>query len=237
MPDDDSLTACLPSNPFASRFVKAGAMVYRHPETLSAIGVLDLVAHLEQVRFGSIEGDHGTGKSTLLHCMATALMQRFPGGQWVQLGRDPAMSWLGRIVQRIDNAVASWRAQTRTAAGGVLVVDGAEQLPPGVLTCLRMRAKFRGQVCLITTHKPRWGFACLHRTSLNQRLVETMFAELVASIPEATVREKIDKHFRTLDLSEFSNVRDLWSSLYDWVEREHSGTRESRPPRESDRLN
>lgn len=225
MSELDLLTISSPSNPFASRFVKAGARAYRRPDTLSALFVVDLIDQLELVRFGAIEGDHGTGKSTLLHSMASVLNRRFPGGCWVQLSRDPTFHWSRRAAERIDNAMVTWRTQSLAANGGAFVIDGAEQLPLGVLTCLRIRARFRSQVCLITTHKPQRHFVCLHRTSLNRRLIEAMFGELIRSMADTNLREKTESHFRGLDLSEFANVRDLWSSLYDWVERERSSTR------------
>lgn len=198
-------------------------MAYRHPATLSAVSAEELINRLEQVRFGAIQGDHGTGKSTLLHGLASGLDQRFPGGRWVQLNRDPALQYWGRAVERISNAVVTRRTQVSAADGGVLVIDGAEQLPPGILTYLRIHAGSRGPFCLITTHKPQRGFVCLHRTSLNRRLIESMFDELIRSLPDLVFREKIEKHFRTLDLEKFRNVRDLWSSLYDWVERHQFG--------------
>ena len=225
MSEIDLLNISCPSNPFASRFVKAGVIAYRRPDTLSALSVVDLIDQLERVRFGAIEGDHGTGKSTLLHSMASVLDRRFPGGRWVQLSRDPRFHWSRRVAEKIGNAVVTWRTQSLAANGGAFVIDGAEQLPLGVLTCLRIRARFRSQVCLITTHKPQRHFVCLHRTSLNRRLIDAMFKELIRSMADKNLLEKTQRHFLGLDLSELSNVRDLWSSLYDWVEREQSSTR------------
>lgn len=205
-------------NPFASRFVRAGAMRYRDPGTLSSLATVQLMEQLKRVRSGAIEGEHGTGKSTLLNTMASDLEQHFPGGQWVQLTRPIHAGWIAWLKELTGNALVTLRAQSNVELGGVLVIDGAEQLPPGVRALARYRAWMAGQFILITTHSPRRGFVCLYRTSLNRNLIEGMLDELLGPITDEALTLRIRVHFNSLDLSEFSNVRDLWSHMYDWFE-------------------
>lgn len=210
------------TNPFASRFVRAGAIAYRDPGTLSGIPVGDLLDHLACVRWAAIEGEHGTGKSTLLNTIAPGLQERFPGGKWIQLTRSADRGWLARFRERINNAVVTMRAQSGVRRGGVLVIDGAEQLPPMIGTGVRWRAWIKGQACLITTHSPQPGFTCLHRTSLNRAVMDSMLEELLGSVEDREFAAKIRSVYQSMHPSRFANARDLWSQLYDWVETNRS---------------
>ena len=198
-------------NPFASRFVRPGAMVYRDPKTLMTVDVDCLLAELESVRRAAIVGDHGTGKSTLLHTIAAQLESQYPEGRWVQLTRDNGFPIAERCREVVANVRVTLREQKSLVDGGVLVIDGAEQLPAWVRAVIAKRTQQRGQACLITTHRPVKRFKTIFQTALDHKLIEFLVTQLTTdcSDPEliASVRERIK---RPID-----NARELWSDLYD----------------------
>lgn len=211
------------SNPFASRFTRPGAIDYRDPATGRPIDPAELISRLKSMRMGAIVGDHGTGKSTLLQTLSRfESSERFAYGRWIQLGRDPSLKFCGRIRERYDNSIKTLKTQSEVESDHVLIIDGAEQISAIVRSIVRRRALVRGQMCLITTHRTLRGFPTLARTSINPSVVRTLAAELIANIPDPVIRGAMQNTIESRLQHPVTNVRDLWSDLYDTYESQIS---------------
>tara|TARA_R110002072_G_scaffold161403_2_gene312944 strand:+ start:1605 stop:2369 length:765 start_codon:yes stop_codon:yes gene_type:complete len=217
---DDFRPPSQPTNPFSSRHTRPGAIPFRFGlnESDPADHIARIVADLRYHRLGLIVGNHGSGKSTLLHDMADALQAEFPGGKWIQLTADPNHSAVAGISSMLLNDRAASEAQATVSPGGVLVLDGAEQLSPWGRFRVRRRALRAGHVCLATAHHDLRGFHVLHRTKVTAKLIEDLLAELLRDHPNA--REKLARVGNGDLMSSFADVtdvRELWSRLYDVV--------------------
>lgn len=209
------------SNPFASRYVRPGALAFRFDSGLpnqAAVTTTSIVSRLHEVRCGAIIGDHGTGKSTLLRELAEQLERELPGGQWVQLTQEPTSGILSRIV----TSRVVLRLQNRVARGGVLVIDGGEQLPVIARWWIMARARRRGHFCLLTSHRELAGFTTLYRTSLTPALIADLLDELLPPSDDpqrSRLREKLQRHAESIDWRTINNLRDLWDDLYEVAAR------------------
>ncbi|MFG0266940.1 MAG: ATP-binding protein [Rhodopirellula sp. JB055] len=207
------------TNPFASRHTRPGAIPFRFGpnDPDSDERFQNILTGLRQHRLGLIVGNHGSGKSTLLHGIAESLQTQFPGGKWIQLTGEPERSPLRGFSCVLANDRAVGEVQSAVSPGGVLVVDGAEQLSPWGRYQLRRRAQRAGHACLVTAHRDLRGFHVLHRTKVTAKLIEGLLHELLRDHPDA--REKLmPTGGRLLEtLPEITDVRELWSQLYDVV--------------------
>lgn len=219
------------SNPFASRYVRPGALSFRVGSGNPPID--NIVARLREVRCGVLVGDHGTGKSTLLRELASQLNDTMPGGQWVQLTQtwsaSPSLSFADRcqyLLPRLRETIANIRTvaatQRRVVAGGVLVIDGAEQLPAAFRSLIARSSHRREHFVLLTSHHDISSFQTLYRTRLTPTLIHELLDELL-SIADAesniTLRAELQKHIAGVNLDEVTNVRLLWDQLYEVAQR------------------
>lgn len=207
------------SNPFASRYVRPGALPFRFRSNDRPDAI---VAQLREVRFGAIVGDHGTGKSTLLRELAGHLEEEMPGGQWVQLTRDENPG----LVSGIANSRVVLNCQRLVSAGGVLVIDGGEQLPSLARRIAARRTRRCGHFCLLTAHDEIPGFEILYRTSLDVDLIHELIAELLPPplLPtDEVLRQRIYEHVAQTDLTTIDNLRVLWDQLYEVAELVYRG--------------
>ncbi len=218
----------VPSNPFASRYVRPGAIAFRASTTTSP-SLDSIVSRLREFRCGAIVGNHGTGKSTLLRELAATLQHTMPGGQWVQLTQDvmsPASGWLHQRLHQTRAVVTNIRTvlcvQRRVTSGGVLVIDGAEQLPAVCRWLIAVNCRRAGHFCLLTSHHDIAGFETLYRTALSAELIEALLTDLLSPcdhVTNVTLPVHLRQHIATIDLTSVTNLRDLWDELYEVVER------------------
>lgn len=222
-----SFTGQLHSNPFASRYVRPGELAFRPVGKRTADDsqafcseqrhafIDHFVMRLSEVRCGAIIGNHGTGKSTLLRELAGRLDREMPGGAWVQLTQT------NRFSEMLANIRTVSRCLRTTSPGGVLVIDGAEQLPGVVRRWIARKCRRAGRVVLATSHRNLAGFSTLHRTALSPALINELVNELLSDahgdVPHS-LRAHLQNHLQSVALGEVQNLRDLWDELYEVAE-------------------
>jgi hypothetical protein len=185
------------SNPFATRYVRPGAISYRWP----AGGVAEFLDRLKACNWrGEIVGPHGSGKSTLLAALAPALEAA---------GRRVMLFTLGEGARRLPHGGEQLAA---AGPGTVVIVDGYEQLSGWARWMLRTACRRRQCGLLVTTH----------RTSGLPRVTETRVDPAVAV---DIVRELVGEHgsvepgevLPALEASR-GNLREALFQLYDLYE-------------------
>jgi energy-coupling factor transporter ATP-binding protein EcfA2 len=128
------------SNPFATRYIKPGALSFLFPPGQSAAALVEKLA--QQRWWGAIVGPHGAGKSTLLHALEGELMRA--GRQCVRF----RLKQNERSLPLSEAGVGSWNSTTQ------VVVDGYEQVGWWVRWRLKSLCRRRGAGLLVTAHTP-----------------------------------------------------------------------------------
>lgn len=208
------------SNPFCTRFVRPGQIEFQFnadDDTGWPSSSAELVDRLQQVSAGLIVGPHGSGKSTLLCSLDRWLRESFDQVVKLHLHAPDTSTLLHRLQNRRVSARRAIESQQRLSRGGLLIIDGLEQL--GFLDRIRLlrRARRRQQTLLATAHAPLAGLTTLYRTQIDVRLVRSLTEQLVAGAPPELakmVRGELDRQ----NWSTLTNVRQLWFELYDLVQ-------------------
>ncbi|TWT83317.1 hypothetical protein CA13_47820 [Planctomycetes bacterium CA13] len=195
--------------------MRPGAISYRFSSRPVSTGPLqELVDRIPENRFSAIVGNHGTGKSTLIRSLAPLLSNRFDTiGEVLLCAREPKTNRWCHHNQTRDQVT---REQSRIKSGGLLIIDGLEQLSFPAILVIGIRAKRRGQQVLATSHHPILGFKTLHRTTLSAELVQELTEQLIDGIPSDQKRLVMNEVQRRM-ASETVNLRDLWFDCYDLV--------------------
>jgi hypothetical protein len=184
------------SNPFATRFIKPGAVDYVLPPGTTPES---LVAELQQHHWrGSIIGPHGSGKSSLLTALRPALERA---------GRHIVQQQLQAGQRSLDWSALAWREWTNKT---LVIIDGYEQLSLWQCLLLRARCRQRGAGLLVTAHQPvRLPILLQTKPSLELALaiVQRLLPESDDRITPADVAEA---YVRTS-----GNLREMLLSLFD----------------------
>ncbi len=207
----------LSSNPFCTRLVRPGAIDYWFSENRtedSQSSIMRIVASLQQYRRGLIVGAHGTGKTTLLHALRPILQDSFAEVQYVQLSAPCSRRLRGRYTHMRSAAQQLFARQSQLGQGGLLVVDGAEQLWRFDLWRLLRNARNASQAVLATGHQPVRGMRILHQTRLTRQLVHALTESLLLDVPPWLANVVLEELGRR-ECGRLTNVRDLWFDLYD----------------------
>lgn len=217
------------SNPFATRFVRPGCLAWISPSHTS---VANLAAKFKTQHGcqAAIVGPHGSGKSTLL----SHLVPELGDVAWHQPAdkQDGLLNPTGNIVwlalrragQRPLPQIVATRKYWRQ--GGLLVLDGLEQLRPWEVLCLRITQRAAGMGLLATCHRrlrmPGLNLATLVDTHADAELVRRLIVERLESACGISSAWKQD--FTQIQLierlleEEQGNVREVFMRLYDLVE-------------------
>lgn len=198
-------------NPFASRFVRPGAVTFRFLDEHTSVP--HLWETIRRSRVVQIVGPHGSGKTTLLHQLVSERPDWVQPRAWLQLVRDPEETRLQRIVTRAKDTWAVCRAAGKLPAGQMLVVDGAEQIPAPVRFLMLLGARVFRRSLVITSHHPLPGVHVLYRTEVTPELIRALLEEKISQRHAA----RVESYLQTVELSKIDNVRDLWSQLYEVV--------------------
>jgi hypothetical protein len=151
------------SNPFATRFIRPGALPYLFPPGVSVEKLVDDLA--QQGWHGAIIGPHGTGKSSLLVALKPELERR---------GRKVVQQQLQGGQRRLDWTALDWNAWTKET---LVIIDGYEQLSHWQRLLLRARCYRRGAGLLVTAHQPvqlPTIFTAQPTTELAQKIVQQL---------------------------------------------------------------
>lgn len=127
----------LVDNPFATRFIRPGAVDYQFPPEASVTQTVDCLESHDW--WGQILGDHGSGKSTLLATLAPACRER---------GKHVLQTTLSAGERQLPETINIRTLDAKT----LLVIDGFEQLAWSRRQRLKQQARARSAGLLITTH-------------------------------------------------------------------------------------
>jgi hypothetical protein len=153
-----------PSNPFATRFVRPGAIPFLFPP---AIDAERLVARLAELNWrGAIVGPHGSGKSTLLESLRPELSRA--GRRVVHFALHDGE----RSLPPTPRESRSWNKNT------VVIVDGYEQLSVWNRWRLERRQRRIGCGLLVTSHGPT-RLPELYRSAVDCELLERIVERVV----------------------------------------------------------
>ncbi|HEX3871085.1 MAG TPA: hypothetical protein VHV77_11645 [Pirellulales bacterium] len=199
-----STAAGLPhTNPFATRRVRPGAIEFQFP---SGCTLENLAARFEAGGGrGQIVGPHGSGKSTLIASLASALTSR---------GYELLTVTLHAGQRRLPCPLPR---RPQNAKPLVVVIDGNEQLGRFSAWWLRRTCARRGFGLLVTTHR-----ACTlpllytvePSLSTTLKLFEHLLPESDNRIASADVEALYARHR--------GNVREVLFGLYDLYEARRS---------------
>lgn len=175
-----------------------------------------LLQRLLRCRRGLIIGPHGSGKSTLLQSLLPTLRQRFGDVAQVRLSAPAANGLRARRRQTQENARLAQVHQAGLCEGGLLIVDGMEQLSSLARLRVLAAAWRRRHHVLGTSHHRLSGFTELFRTEVTESLIESLAESLLAGAA-AEVASVVRRELSQRDLARVANIRDLWFEMYDVV--------------------
>ena len=186
-------------NPFATRFIKPGALAFLFPPGESATLLVERLRGFDWQ--GEIVAPHGSGKSTLLAELEPHLLAA---------NRTIVRVTLHNGEAKLPAILDSWRTWNDHT---LIVVDGFEQLSWWSRTKLAWRCHQQGAGRLVTSHATT-GLPGLLRLKTDMDLAERVVRKLGVT-EEVLSRETIAK---TLAACE-GNLRETLFQLYDWYEQ------------------
>jgi hypothetical protein len=205
------------SNPFATRWVRPGALPYSFS---SGTDVAQLVRQMRESHWrGAIVGPHGSGKSTLLAALIPAieavgipvlLIKLADGAK--RLPEEPRLQ-----IQQLIRARALEKNERHDFPKCILVVDGYEQL--GRISRWRVSRMCRRHSCglLITAHDDRrvGGMPIIFRTQSDLATVQFLVDRLLPAHGGAIQPDDVAAAFAQHN----GNVRETFFELYELFEK------------------
>jgi hypothetical protein len=188
------------ANPFATRFTRPGmiAPLDRAGRPIDVPALLDRAIALGPLV--TIEGPHGSGKSTL----------------HIALVRHAATQGRPTACLRSTSASDVWRMAAALGAiprGALVGLDGGERLPPGAFVLIHAMARLRGLVVVATVHRPM-RLPVLARCHTSPTLLAAIIDRLPSHggrIDRADIDEALARHS--------GDVREALFDLYDRFEQ------------------
>jgi hypothetical protein len=187
------------TNPFATRWTRPGVIPFQFPKGIS---VETLLRQFEANELcGAIVGPHGTGKSSLVSRFIAA---------YEASGRSILHARLHDGQRRLPLSSADYN---RLGHGGVLVIDGYEQL--GWWHRRRVRAlSRRHRIGLLVTAHHECAFPVLYRTAGDLATVRWLIENCLPPHEDQITASDIEHAF----WRHGGNVREVFFELYDVFE-------------------
>lgn len=171
----------------------------------------------------AIVGPHGTGKSTLLEHLAPCLgpiRYRAASESEIQMRNSQGcVVWHGlrkanRPLRQILASRSNWQA------GGVLVLDGFEQLCFWERVAVLFHSRWRRMGILVTGHQKISGLPTLIETQVTVETVRSLVSDLLKGCPEISSQQSFadPRLLHALLEEERGNVREVFMRLYDRFE-------------------
>ncbi len=209
------------SNPFATRWVRPGAVRYCFPADMNA---QMLIGQLKDDHWrGAIVGPHGSGKSTLLCELISAIEQLGIVVRRIALcdGQRKLPADLLRQVRRDIATDSAHDAHVDRHPAVLLVVDGYEQLGWWARRWLSMFCRAPRCGLLITAHADTavGRILVLFRTSTDLATVQHLVDEVLPP-HGGTIRAD---DVATAFAAHHGNVRETLFALYDLFEKRRRG--------------
>jgi hypothetical protein len=203
MADRSALRLEEPTNPFATRYVRPGALAYRFPEGDSADALLQRLRSLDNC--GAIIGPHGSGKSTLV---ATLLEHRRA------LGQHTLLVTLRDGQRRLPHG---WQRDARRQHATLVIVDGYEQLSRWQRWRLRRWCRRHTMPLLVTAHLDV-GLPVVHRPAPDSCLLWRLVCALAGEAPPWITPAQVEALFAQTG----GNLREALFRLYDLYEAQRT---------------
>jgi hypothetical protein len=190
-------------NPFCAGRLRPGTIPFLFPAGQCAA---QLVQRLERTGWwGQIIGPHGSGKSTLLATLLSA----------IEHGRRKTLAVVLHDAER--RLPADFRQTLARCRGGVLAIDGYEQLSAWNRFRLRRFCRRRLLGLIVTAHRPV-GLPDLFHTAVDFplacRVVEQLQSERPPMITPQDIAERLARHA--------GNLREALFDLFDLYEQRFS---------------
>ncbi len=206
------------ANPFSTRYVQPGALVYQFPAGEGAELLLQRLR--DNGWWGQIVGPHGSGKTTLLHTLAAHL---------TRAGRDTC--WCSLSAGQRNLPPAQWRRRRTWKAHSLVIVDGYEQLGWLARTRLKHWCRRSRAGLLVTSHR-RAGLPPLYTVHCPLETVQQLVQQLLrghsdsgehlgsCQTPQLSQRAEVVHADDVLPTYRRwkGNVREVFFSLYDLYE-------------------
>ncbi|TWU34201.1 AAA family ATPase [Novipirellula artificiosorum] len=207
------------SNPFATRFVRPGAIAYQFFNGSDRDeALLQLAEQIANYRFSLIQGPHGTGKSTLIRSLAPLLNRRFGQVREVQLhSLSPWQRDSTRYRHASTNRALVFSELKHLGRSDLLVIDGVEQLAWYDVLRVRWYAQAKAVHVLATSHRPIQGFQSLRNTTLSPDQMEALTDQRLSGLSDQ-VKKTIRNHLATRTSTTAANLRECWFECYDILE-------------------
>jgi hypothetical protein len=188
------------SNPFATRYVRPGAIPFLFPAGDSAEGEVARFASLG--RRAQIVGPHGVGKSTLVATLMEPMSRA---------GLAPLMFALHGGQRRMPSG---WRRRAKAAGARTIVIDGYEQLGAIGRWLVRGTCRRRGWGLLVTAHAVV-GLPTLRELEPRLDVATAVVRHLMHGESTAADSLPIEACFRACQ----GNMRETVFALFDEFER------------------
>ena len=188
------------ANPFATRWIRPGAIAYQFPAGASAE---QLVEQLGRQRWrGQIVGPHGSGKTTLVHALIPPLQRA---------GRHVEHFTLHDGQRRLPvdaHRRSAWDDST------LVLVDGYEQLGRWHRFWLRWTCRRCGSGLLATAHRSV-GLPELFQTAITAESARRIVKDLLPADSDMIAADDVARCLNQHD----GNLREALLALYDLFEQ------------------
>jgi len=194
----------LHSNPFATRFIRPGAIDYLFPAGQSIDSLLAVLR--DNHWWGEIVGPHGSGKTTLVTTLLPALQAA--GRQVIRYvitpdgaGRPECLAPLGAYAHLADQPLDP---------STQLILDGYERISWWWRRRIQVLCRKRGTGLLVTAHQPL-GLPPLVVTEPTEQIAQQVVKRLLPSGDTSITPADISAAFARTD----GNLRETLFALFD----------------------